>query len=806
MANDFYQIYRQETTRLAETMVIKFDVSAVATNRYLEMVGIPSSDDRRTWRYYMNMAGLYHSTNRMMQVRSLDTGEVIDFTVENMGIHRATARGYAYGSKYYYDLLASHPKQESLILGILNPVDLEKAVTAPEGTILWMDSQLIESNEDNLVELLQTEITAYLDRWHVEMYSYTDDLYDAARIMVFSANLVNMIFSARLRNERTHRAHSFFIRQHLARYGRLDRFMDAMTKEQQLFFYRNAVHFHKYPGHYDSFEWLIDKVLADRNLPLAEHRLLQDEVWMPDNLVPHIELSRHEMTRQFVGVPDRRVQVDTVVDKQARLATFNAKVSDVNRSDTIGKMTLSKTNNVSTKVLESSVYDLKDSLSLKLEDMLISYWAYMASKGTYVAVTPFVDQRTGEIAQLAPKDAFIVFLYCYNKAHGMDLSHIPVITANHVLKSPLPTVQTLFDLTSKKYFTTKTAKVIRDLIPEVGTIISTESFYDNVYAVWSGALEQFNLASSTGHFIARGEIESMALHLFEDVGVDLADTPGQTTSQWLAVRGLEGIEKYSPFEADAAWPDLLSRATGLDLNTTLSLAYIHRAMIGVMERLSSYSVQFVREINDEPLKALSNKWVWPADAFGDAGGLGLVALPVVGAHVGPGAASKSTQVDILRSEIIARTSEGTGSHYQKVSLDIWSEGSTARTSDLILSTLQIEAPPPQEPHDLTGEEFESDFVPDPIRPEGLPIAIALVNRQLSGLNLPGADGLDVNKAIANKRLSGINPPDKPPVLDLAWAIPGPSLGGFDVELPDPSWIGHGLFVRELSGLNLPGIP
>lgn len=804
MANDSYQIYHEQCTRLAETMVVKFDVSAVATNRYLTLVGIPVEADRRTWRYYMNMAGLYHSSNRLMRVQSLDTREMIDFTVENLEIHRATARGYAYGTAKYNELLAANPKQESLILGILNPIDIDEAIAAPEYTVLYLDPTLVEAAEDNLKELIQDSIIALMDRWHVAMYSEIDDLYDAGRIIVLGAFMTDMVFSARLRNDRTHRAHSFFIQQYLARYGRLDKFMDAMMPNQQQFFYRNLVHFHKYPGHQDSFEWLTDKVMADRNLPLADHRLLQNESAMPDNLSPEIELGRSELTRQYAGVPDTRVSVDRVVAKQARLATMNRFVEDINKKSTVELMTLAKSNIATTKVLESSVWDLKDSLPLKLEDMLISNWFYLAKVGKYRALTPFVDQRTGEASQLEPLDAFIVFLYCFNRANGLELPIVPTITANHIVKDTVPTTQQMYDMVSGKHFTLKTARIIHDMIPEVGTIVSTESFYDTIYKVWDGALNQFNYASTRGHYKARAEIEIMALYMFNDVGVDLADTPGQTMEQWLHSRGLDVLLEYTGLEYDAVWTDLLSKATGADLNTTLSLAYIHRAMIGVMERLSSYSVQFVREINEGPLKALANKWMWPGDSDGSATGIGYVALPKVGLVGSKGDGRGRIAAEINLNQIVERKSNPHGSSYIPIGIQLMSSGEVSHKSEMAISSMWIQSPPPPIPRDITGETYDSDVTLLPVYPDGRPIGEFLLNRVLLGLNLPGTSGEDISTAIAVKTLSGINPPATVPELHLAYAIPMLDLGGFIADIgPDDEWIGKALPVKVLSGLNLP---
>lgn len=803
MANDYYRIYRDQVSRLAETMVIKFDVSAVATNRYLESVGFTVSEDRRTWRYYMNIAGLYHSTNRMMTVRSLDTGELIEFTPENLAIHRATARGYQYGSSYYKDLLALHPKQEPLILGILNPVDIDEAIAAKEGTILWMDESLIEPQEDNLKELIQADITAFLERWHVEMYSLIDDLYDAGRLMVLGAQIPNFIFSARLRNEKTYRTHSFFIQQHLARYGRLDKYMDAMTREQQLFLYRNLVHFHKYPGHVDSFEWLVDKVMADRSLPLAEHKLIQNDSQLLETLDPKIEFLRHELTRQFIGTPDTKVSVERVTQKQARLALKNLESEDLNISDTHLKMQLSKVSQANTKVLESSVTDMDDSHQIKLEDLLISYWFYMAKKGTYRAITNLVEQRSGELIQLSPLDAFIVFLYTYNKAHGYDLSHVPVITANHILKDPRPSPLDMYNRTSKTRFTLNTARIIHDMIPEVGTIVSTENFYDTIHAVWRGALDQLDYASVKGNFIGRGEMEEMAMFMFMDVGVDLADTPGQTMDQWLYSRGLEELSDYTRLEFDAVWSDLLQRATGSDLNTTLSLAYIQRAMISIMERLSSYSVHYIREINEEPLKAVTVKWVRPGESDGSAESEGWIRAPSVNEAKGLGGAHSQTEVDLPESQIIDHSTQLSGDSYFDIQVKFESSGETRRESFMQIPGVAIEPPAIQEDIDLTGSEFESEIVLQPEFNDVTPISLAIGNKWLSGLNLPGTDRWNLDENILVTDLSGIVAPSEAPLMSLDIAIGVDRLGGFIPSENLGVSIASALRNKVLSGLNLP---
>lgn len=182
MSSAYYRIFVSQVMTLAKTMVVKSEVAAETINRELQSFGQVLSSDPRTWKYYMNLAGLYHPTDTVMTVTSMDTLEEIEFTRDNLQVYRATAKAYTFGSRYYRDLVARYPDQETLILGILNPVDLDKAIAAKDGDILYYDTALVESQESNLIPKLQRWIHAFMSRWTVPGYDITDEYYPAGQL------------------------------------------------------------------------------------------------------------------------------------------------------------------------------------------------------------------------------------------------------------------------------------------------------------------------------------------------------------------------------------------------------------------------------------------------------------------------------------------------------------------------------------------------------------------------------------------------------------------------------------------------
>ena len=130
MLTNYYQLYIDSVFALAETVVIKSSYSAESINKFIAIKhGRETvSEYPHTWKYYLNISGNYHFSDEKMYITSLDTLEQIEFTKENLDLHRATYRGYLYGTRLYTELVTQYPLQESLILGILYPADIDKAI------------------------------------------------------------------------------------------------------------------------------------------------------------------------------------------------------------------------------------------------------------------------------------------------------------------------------------------------------------------------------------------------------------------------------------------------------------------------------------------------------------------------------------------------------------------------------------------------------------------------------------------------------------------------------------------------------
>ena len=76
MSNKYYELYVENVLKLAETIVIRFENSAVAENDWIiKNYGASYVDlnDKTSWRYYLHICGYRHPIDTVIEVTSLDT-------------------------------------------------------------------------------------------------------------------------------------------------------------------------------------------------------------------------------------------------------------------------------------------------------------------------------------------------------------------------------------------------------------------------------------------------------------------------------------------------------------------------------------------------------------------------------------------------------------------------------------------------------------------------------------------------------------------------------------------------------------
>lgn len=633
MTTDYRKLYMEDIFTLAKTLVIKSEDSADLINQQLILLyGVPSStpDDPASWKYYRNLSGEYHETDQLMTVVSLDSVDTvveIPFTKASLAQNPTTQEAYQYGSRYYTDLVTRYPDQAQLIFGILYPADLQTAIGAENGTILAYVSKYVEPQEATLIKELETWIKHHLTRWRLQEYQITDNLYLVMMHAIMYMNIPSKIFNLRLKRCRTNEVHSFHIRQYLASHQNLDQYLDYLTLAQALFLYRNIAYIEHHPGYQTTFDWLVSRMLTDRQIPIAEysirHLATYDDLYRPDILFKKKPLN----TAYNIVGPDFYT-LDEVLSKEASQKTGNPDYIEDQTTAIQQLIQRSSSSTIQTKILESSAIDYTDGVPYTFPLTLLNYWGYFASQGGYTAsITPLLPRET-EVTPMSVKTAYLYMLYTAMVMSEETVTTIPAIALQRIQRPGPLTPQDLLAVVDTTYIKDTTeADWLLSHQPVMKQYKTVTSFNDFCVSRYNAGLEEWRYVSNVQHMYRRALVKNMANRLYFDGFLAFPET-GQLYSAWLSAMGLS-LHEYTYAERLKVIEVLFQAATGYHQDPTKLLKNIQAALIAIMQKLSSYSIQFLREINETPIRPLNWAMTRVGDVSGENGGEWLVSPEVV---------------------------------------------------------------------------------------------------------------------------------------------------------------------------------
>jgi hypothetical protein len=693
------------------------DANAYANGNALSNAVWEYATPQKTWRYYMNIAGMYHVEDKralravqrqwlednygqytdVMAYREVlndgSTRQVFDLDilagriwvlapraieVWNSGLNqwdeattitlptafdadfvsdRITAWEYRYGTVLYTDLIARYPDYVLLINGVLNPVNIDVAVRAPDGSVLaagdytrkenltkkttWFErvsygsttlfNNLVEDNEISIIDEIEEWVKSFLTRYHLRDYGLVDDLYLPSMLGVLYLQLPTVIMNIRLANCKTQKAHSYHISEYLESHGRLAKYVPMFSKKQALYLYRNVLYLEAHTGKQSTFKDLIENIMTAGGFSLVGYDARHDNNdlkttvvdlddaatgTMPGIIMRRYPMNKHQSTSSAGALPLR-----LVLEKEIPLGMNNGFDLDETEARMTRLIAGGNYSELKTKVLESVAVDMSERLPFTLSNVRMNYWVYAATMGLYKAKVYFTMPNTGRRASLLAREALILFLYVHNKGNvDTELTDVPTIGARLIprarlyqLTNPLgyprpvglpraPVNATLFeDLIDFNYMPPLLLnKIIDTVIPEV-YLNTTEQFDAMVRAIHTQLIKRYNLYAGQEHRQTRAYAEYAAMSMYwDEVECQILDTP-TTYVDWFEQNGIDFTGMTAADYRKLAL-ELLSNATGAgDNGSTFSLRELQEAAIAVMRQFTSYTVQYIQLTLDDSL-------------------------------------------------------------------------------------------------------------------------------------------------------------------------------------------------------------
>jgi hypothetical protein len=712
MVNNYYQIYLSSVFDLANTLSIKFEQAAEAINNKVMIdygYDAVDLDDPTSWKYYQNISGSYHFSNKTMEVTSLDTLETIIFNKVVLEDHPATVEAYQYGGRYYKELLYKYPDEEMLIRGILYPCDIDTAVSAKDATILSYPSYLVDSNEYSFITKLQDWIYDYYIRWVNKQYTISHDLYVPMYMVQLYIHLVPAIINIRLQACKTSEAHNFHIRQYLASHGMLDKYLSAMTKNQALFFYRNIDYIEANAGKKEVFDWLVENVMTARGLPLYEYDAKHDVSLMvptEDNAYssedrPGIVFRRLPINYPTVDPKRNTYGLSDIFNKINDQASGNAEYHEDNYTTINNELIDSDSSDIATKLIESSIKDYSDAVPYRLADILLNEWLYMSHSNRFNAYVTIEFPITKEATTIKVKEAFILYTYCMLKVMNVEAGTLPKILANRVYKVVKPTLQWMYDYFAGSHLSKTQIQSVFLNNPPVTPVTSINAFYKRAADVYNLTLRHYYAESNNEHFIETGELKVANSQVFEDRIIQLTSDTGQTLySDWLDSYSYD-FTVYTPQDYLDLATVIYDKATGALANKQMSIKDIQRAMVGLFTRLSSYSIEVISDVNESGIYLVPHGGIKLGDRTDSAASDDMIEFPIITINGNSGQEQSDIAMDV---NSLFSSTDITSEENDIVVIDYSAENTITTLIDEYSNT-NVEFSPSR----ITGADFQIDY-------------------------------------------------------------------------------------------------
>ena len=592
-----FQVYLSETFNLANTLIIKSELTANAVNDYLlSTQGLAISENPAEWKYYQNLAGQYTQYDTPMNIISLDTGETILFSPENLANNPITAQNYTYGSFFYNQLILQYPSQASLIQSIVYPVDINTAINTADGTLLNYDSNLVEPQEYTLMRDLQTWIYQYLVRWNVPAYALSDSLYPAAYLGVLYCNIVPEIINLRLLRCKTIEVHSFHLKEYLNSHNYIGQHINYLTLEQQLYLYRNIASFRRHSGFTKIFKNLINHIAVPSGIIISGVYLKKTTQYKDGLSIPYMNFNLQPLFNSSDINVASQIKKSTLLQYEYPLSTDNETYDNIHLNEIDQQLTYTTKSSYNTKDLLTTNIQVANPYTFTLPEVLYNNFAYNAFVGNYSAIV-LIPISTGQYSYISAQQAVYLMAYVASSLSGITLNYLPELKMTRVLNDNTPslaTIQNTFENSLSGYSDLYETTI--SMLPNVSQFDSVIAYNQFAMKVYSTMIDFYYYTASRQGIMERGYTQNFFLSFFLDYKIP--EEKNVSYSSFLNGLNLAFIESYSHGDLLTLFYALFKAATGYDLATTNNFSKTIEAMIAIITSLTSYGVQIINNTTD----------------------------------------------------------------------------------------------------------------------------------------------------------------------------------------------------------------
>jgi hypothetical protein len=275
--------YITELNSLVRSVVLKSSHQAEAINKWVvSNYGVNAvSNDYKTWRYYLNLAGEPHFTNTPMEVYVMETNNKQPLNKELLEKYKKTRDDLSRHQNAYKELVSEYPNNESLIRGMINPVDMDVAYNAKNGAVLAYSNYYADVNDRTVMKKLSKYTESLYYRWFNAMYLDVEEYYLHTFLAFLYSNLYTKIDLIRMENIHTHKAHIHHIEQFFM--SNLDIDTRYLNNKSKMWLYQNLRAIMTNMGQIETFKQILDNVITPNEIGVGKVTVMKTKPFLIDS-------------------------------------------------------------------------------------------------------------------------------------------------------------------------------------------------------------------------------------------------------------------------------------------------------------------------------------------------------------------------------------------------------------------------------------------------------------------------------------------------------------------------------------------
>ncbi len=614
--------YYKNTYLLTNSLRIKFIDAAYAINvgmrknqALVDKYGIDliPSEDMRTWKYFLNLAGIKHFTNNDVKIKLLESNETVSLSKEILDIYTYSKDELRKNTDYLNNILYQYPDDYNFIIGCIYPIDIDKAINAKDGTILSYDSNYVEANEYNLISELEEWVKGFYARYNISDYCLTDDGYFASFLGVMFSKIPNKIINIRLSKINTNEVHSFHL-EHFFR-SNLDLWdnVSKLNNETKFWLYKNLDYLTKHIGSEYTFTTIIDKIFNNNNIGVGEYLLESKDVVVNDNVNDvnssyfrrdGVKFVTNKLNDSYNMDNNNNLDASTIVNLE--LTTVNdydvsfpaEMVDDIIRNEST-LLTNSVINKQKTKILDINTIKLFNSNGMDDLLSIMDNWLYMASSGKYLRKIYYTDPNTKVTVEVTPLEGYYILLKYLLKLNNNADIVLTTLKWSKIINTEITSPDNLINSLYDNPYMVELANTIYDLLPNDIYNINNNEEFKNYMDIRNTLYDTIWLMdSNVNNPIVSGNIKHIVNRLFINGEVDLkVDGAGITIDGLLNRLGINfNIE--SNYDIYSSIKELFLTFTGINISVYEELDNDTNNYIAILNKLTSYTLQIIKSVDD----------------------------------------------------------------------------------------------------------------------------------------------------------------------------------------------------------------